>query len=90
MTNTNNISEVLARNGLTVADIEDVQEGMNLVRDMHGVDAGSTVRSVLETVARLLAEADTEEVHAVLAGQPKDLAVQMRADARAILAEVLK
>lgn len=74
------ISEVLARNGLTDIDIGAARGGVD------GTSArGARMRDVLETVARLLDDAR-------LYRETSDVRLEAEAldDARAILAEVLK
>ena len=84
MNTTNKISEVLARNGLYELDITLVQD---VADDSHG---GTRRRAVLETVARLLDEADAVESSERVSGVDTGTAHKVRNDARAILAEVLR
>lgn len=81
-----NIAEILKRNVLQVAKVDTCR---------HMADRGTAVRSVLETVARLLDDADIID-RCTIRGELVPDAIgttngpAKRADAQAILAEVLR
>lgn len=83
----NNLSEVLARNGLTARDFRVTRDLVpSLAPPPPGWVNMPGPRRVLETVARLLGESFRHEDD----GGDQEQAFTALADARAILAEVLR